>query len=79
MTDEHGRLKKSAPLIAVSMVNTQSGDSLYLNVTRQEMGRQGWSSLCFPDLGILQRASLHSGVFGIPGGSECRPEVVPEY
>lgn len=42
MTVEHGTLRKSTHLIPISTVNSQSGGSLYLNVTREEIERQGW-------------------------------------
>lgn len=44
LTVEHGMLKKSDYFIPISTVNSQSGDSVYLNVTKEEIGSRGWDA-----------------------------------
>lgn len=44
LTVEHGLLKKSDYFIPISTVNAQSGGSLYLNVTKEEIEDRGWDA-----------------------------------
>lgn len=42
ITVEHGLLLKSEYYVPISAVNAQSNGSLYLSVTKDEIGTRGW-------------------------------------
>ncbi|MGH2550677.1 MAG: PRC-barrel domain-containing protein [Thermomicrobiales bacterium] len=44
VTVEHGLLLKSEYFIPVTAVNAQSNGSVYLTVTKSEIGQRGWDS-----------------------------------
>lgn len=44
ITVEHGLLLKSEYFIPITAVNAQSNGSVYLTVTKNEIGQRGWDS-----------------------------------
>jgi hypothetical protein len=44
MTIEHGRLMKSDYYIPISAVNSQANGSMFLNVSKDEIGDLGWDA-----------------------------------